>query len=130
MAALVFAPVDSTLALVMGIVVGAAIVGVLIALSPVVEIDDGILRAGAARIEVDYLGEPVAALGMQARDARGTGLDPRSWMLIRGGIDGVVTVAVTDPDDPTPSWVVSSRTPDRLAAAIRRAQVRPRTPRR
>jgi hypothetical protein len=37
---------------------------------------------------------------------------------------------VTDPDDPTPSWVISSRTPDRLAAAIRVAQATQRTPRR
>ena len=48
--------------------------------------------------------------------------------LIRGGIDGVVIVAITDPDDPAPSWVLSTRTPDRLAAAVRRAQATPRTP--
>jgi len=35
---------------------------------------------------------------------------------------------VTDPDDPTPMWVISTRTPDRLIAAIQRAQVRLRTP--
>ena len=131
MAALVFAPVDATLSLVAGLVVGAGVVGLLIATSPVVEIDDGMLRAGAARIDVALLGEPVATEGVDAREARGTALDPRSWMLIRGGIDGVVTLPVIDADDPTPAWVVSTRTPDRLSAAIRRAQqVRPRTPRR
>jgi hypothetical protein len=45
-------------------------------------------------------------------------------MLLRGGIDGVVTIPLADPDDPTPSWVISTRTPDRLSAAIRRQQVR------
>jgi hypothetical protein len=48
--------------------------------------------------------------------------------VIRGGIDGVVIVAITDPDDPAPYWVISTRTPDRLAAALRRAQATPRTP--
>jgi hypothetical protein len=40
----------------------------------------------------------------------------------------VVIVEITDLDDPAPSWVISTRTPDRLAAALRRAQTTPRTP--
>jgi hypothetical protein len=130
MAALVLTPVDRTIALVAGAVVGIGVVVALIALSPVVEVRDGVLRAGPAHIDVDLLGEPAAAAGEDARQARGARVDRRSWMLLRGGIDGVVTVPVVDPDDPTPSWVVSTRTPDRLAAAIRRQQVRLRTPRR
>jgi hypothetical protein len=130
MAALVLAPIDETAALIAGAVVGIGVVAALIALSPTVEIRDGILHAGAAHIDAAFLGEPVAVTGEDARQARGARLDGRSWMLLRGGIDGVVTVPVTDPDDPTPAWVISTRTPDRLAAAIRRAQVRPRTPRR
>ena len=96
--------------------------------APVVELRDGMLRAGRARIEVELLGEPQILTGEQARHARGPGLDPRSWHLIRGGIDGIVVTEVTDPDDPTPAWVMSSRTPDRLAAALRLAQATRRTP--
>lgn len=130
MAALVLAPVDRTLALVAGAVVGIGVVAALIAVSPVVEVRDGVLYAGSAHIDAALLGEPAATTGEDARQARGARLDGRAWMLLRGGIDGVVTVPVTDPDDPTPAWVISTRTPDRLVAAIRRAQVRPRTPRR
>lgn len=128
MAALVLAPVDRTVALVAGAVVGVGVVAALIALSPRVEVRDGVLYAGPAHIDADLLGEPVATTGEEARQARGAKVDRRAWMLLRGGIDGVVTVPVVDPDDPTPAWVISTRTPDRLAAAIRRAQVRPRTP--
>lgn len=130
MAALVLTPVDRTLALAAGIVVGVGIVVALVALSPVVEVRDGMLFAGPARIPVDLLGEPVGTTGEEARAARGALMDGRSWVLVRGGIGGVLTIPVEDPDDPTPSWVVSTRTPDRLAAAIRRQQVRLRTPRR
>ena len=104
MAALVFAPIDTSVALVAGAIAGVLFVALLIA------------------------GSPVATTGADAQNARGPGLDPRAWHVIRGGIDGVVVVEVTDPDDPTPEWVVSSRTPDRLAAAIRRAQATPSTP--
>lgn len=128
MAALVFAPIDTTLALVVGAVVGVGVIALLVAASPVVEVRDGMLRAGRAVIDVGFLSEPSVVTGEAARHARGTGLNPRSWHVIRGGIDGIVAVAVTDPDDPTPMWVISSRTPDRLAAAIRHAQATRRTP--
>ncbi|MEU1970427.1 DUF3093 domain-containing protein [Microbacterium sp. NPDC019599] len=122
MAALVFAPIDTTVALVAGALLGVLFVALLIAGSPVVAVRDGMLHAGRARIPVGLLGEPVALTGDQARTARGPELDPRAWHVIRGGIDGLLVVPVTDSDDPAPAWVVSSRTPDRLAAAIRRSQ--------
>ncbi|MET0735270.1 MAG: DUF3093 domain-containing protein [Microbacterium sp.] len=122
MAALVFAPLDTTVALVIGAAVGLAVVGILVAGAPVLEVRDGMLYAGRARIDVDLLGEPVVFVGELARHARGGGLNPRSWHVIRGGIDGVAVIPVMDPDDPTPSWVLSSRTPDRFVAALRRAQ--------
>lgn len=130
MVALALSPVDTTLALVAGVAVAALIIWALMAAAPRVEVSDGELRAGRAHIPVDLLGEPVAYSGEDARFARGRDADPRSWMLVRGGISGAVVVPVEDADDPTPAWVVSSRTPDRLAAAVRRAQVRQRTPRR
>ncbi len=122
MAALVLTPVDTTLALVGGIAVGIAFVGLLIAGSPSLRIRDGVFTAGRARIPVVLLGRAEPLSGDEARHARGAGLHPRSWHVIRGGIDGVVVVSVLDPEDPAPTWVVSSRTPDRLAAALRRAE--------
>ncbi|MGA7149249.1 MAG: DUF3093 family protein [Microbacterium sp.] len=130
MAALVFAPIDSTVALAVGGLVGVAVIALLVAGAPVIRVKAGELRAGRARIGVEHLGVPQVLRGEDARQARGAGLDPRSWHVIRGGIDGVVVVPVTDPDDPTPSWVIASRTPDRLAAAVGRAQATLRTPRR
>ena len=117
-----------TIALGLGLAVSLGAICLMVALAPVVEVRDGELRVGRAHIPVELLGQPVALTGEEARAARGRNLDPRSWHVIRGGIDGVVTVSVTDPDDPTPVWVVSSRTPDRLAAAVGAAQVTQRTP--
>jgi hypothetical protein len=128
MAALVFVPLDTTVSLVVGAAVAAAVVVLLLAASPVVAVRGGQLYAGRARIPVQFLGEPVVLVGEEARQGRGPGLDARAWHLIRGGIDGLVRVPVRDDDDPTPEWVITSRTPDRLAAAIRRAQTTPRTP--
>lgn len=127
MVALVFVRIDPSLALILGAVAALGVIALLIASSPVVEVRDGMLRAGRARIEVEHLGEPVALTGDDARAARGAGLDPRGWYLVRGGIDPVVIVPVVDPDDPVSSWTISTRTPDRLAAAVVRAQITQRS---
>lgn len=128
MAALVLTPVDTTIALLVGAAVGILLIALLILAAPVVEVRNGELRAGRAHIGVEHLGSAEVHSGEEARHARGAGLDPRSWHLIRGGIDGVVVIPVTDAEDPTTAWVISSRTPDRLAAAVRRAQITRRTP--
>src|SRR5690606_21178322 len=117
MVALSFTPVDATLALIAGLVVGVAVIAVLIAFSPRIEVADGKLRAGRAHIDVALLGRPVALTGDEARAARGHGLDHRGWHMIRGGIGPVLVVPVEDPADPVQTWTISSRTPDRLAAA-------------
>lgn len=128
MLGLVLAPVDATIALLAGAVLSAAIIALLVLGAPVIDVRDGTLRAGRAHIGVDLLGAVEIFDGEAAREHRGPQLDPRSWHVIRGGIDGVAVIEVVDPEDPTPSWVVSSRTPDRLAAAVRRARSTPRTP--
>jgi hypothetical protein len=130
MVALVLSPVDTTIALIGGALVSALIIAALVAASPVVAVTGGELRAGRAHISTALLGEPVALTGEDAAVARGRDLDPRAWLMLRGGIGGVVVVPVQDAEDPVPYWVIASRTPDRLAAVLRRERVTPRTPRR
>ncbi|MDZ8275988.1 DUF3093 domain-containing protein [Microbacterium aquimaris] len=121
MVALVITPIDTTVALGLGAVVGIGLIAAWIAASPRISVIGTELRVGRAHIDAVHLGDPVVLSGEDARHARGPGLHPRAWHLLRGGIDGVVVIPVEDPDDPVPAWYVSSRTPDRLAAAVRRA---------
>jgi hypothetical protein len=121
MVSLIFVPVGSTVALIAGAAVSAVLVTSFIAAAPVVSVEGTTLRVGRAHIDARFLGEPVALTGEDARQARGPGLPARGWHLIRGGIDGIVVVPDTDQDDPVEAWTISSRTPDRLAAAIRAA---------
>jgi len=122
MVSLIFVPVGSTVALIVGAAVSALLVIAFIAATPVVSVEGTILRAGRAHIDVRHLGEPLALTDDEARQARGPGLPARGWHLIRGGIDGIVVIPNTDQDDPIEAWTISSRTPDRLAAAIRAAR--------
>ncbi|MBN9214227.1 MAG: hypothetical protein ABS62_13310 [Microbacterium sp. SCN 70-200] len=122
MVALVFVPLDATVALVTGIAVAVALMAALILLSPVVEVRGGELRVGRAHIPVNQLGEPIAYTGDEARLIRGPALERTAWHMLRGGIDGVIRVPVIDDRDPITEWVFSTRTPERVVAVITRAQ--------
>lgn len=122
MAALAFAPVTPGIAVAVGAAVSLLLVVLSVALSPVVRVNGTVLYAGRAHIDVRWLGEPEHFTGQDAKDRRTCDIDRNGWYLFRGGIEGVVVVPITDPDDPVRSWTISSRTPDRLDAAIRSAR--------
>ncbi|MFF0340993.1 DUF3093 domain-containing protein [Kribbella sp. NPDC004875] len=83
-----------------------------------VEVDDRHLRAGRAEIDRSYLGTVEALTGEQARLAFGRDCDPKAYLVLRSYLRGAVRVQITDPGDPTPYWVIATRHPDRLAAAL------------
>ncbi|SJN23363.1 Membrane protein [Microbacterium esteraromaticum] len=122
MVSLVFVPLNTSVALVLGGAVSLVLVVMSIVLSPVVSVTGSVLRAGRAHIDAQWLGEPEQFTGQDARDKRTRDIARDGWHLFRGGIDGVVVVPVTDPADPMNSWTVTTRTPDRLSAAIRSAR--------
>lgn len=122
MVSLVFIPLVPEISLIAGALASAAFVTGAVLLSPVVEVKGGVLHAGRAHIDARFLGEPEEFTGEDARARRTRDLARDGWNLIRGGIDGLVVVPITDADDPVNSWSISTRTPDRLAAAIRQAR--------
>jgi hypothetical protein len=77
-----------------------------------------VLRAGRAHIPVDQLGVPVALDARASRRLAGIDADARAYLLLRPYVARSVQVPVQDPHDPTPYWLVSSRRPDRLVAAL------------
>jgi hypothetical protein len=84
----------------------------------VVEVDAQTLRAGRARIERHYLGTAEALTGEAARNAFGRDCDPKAYLVLRSYAPGAVRVEVTDPQDPAPYWLIATRNPQRLAAAL------------
>lgn len=89
-----------------------------------VEVSDGELRAGRAHIDVGLLGEPTALDAAEARLLAGRDADARAYLLLRPYVRTAVRVPVLDPGDPAPYWLVSTRRPQRLVAALDRARAR------
>lgn len=82
----------------------------------------GSLVAGSARIPVTALGEATVLGREEAMAWRTYKADPRAFMLLRSYVPTALRVQITDPQDPTPYVYLSTRSPQRLAAALEAAR--------
>ncbi|MFC6285721.1 DUF3093 domain-containing protein [Nocardioides sp. GCM10027113] len=86
--------------------------------SPRVQVRDGVFRAGRAAIEGHHLGAATPLDADATRRTAGVEADARAYLVLRPYLKRAVRVEISDPADPTPYWLVSTRHPDRLAAAL------------
>lgn len=76
-----------------------------------------------ARLPLEFIGAVTPLSPLQTRDLLGPGAEPYAFVVQRPWIGTAVRVDLTDPADPTPYWVISSRRAAELAAAIDAARV-------
>ena len=86
--------------------------------SPRIRVVAGSLVAGDARIPVSALGKAQVLDAEEAVAWRTHKADPAAYLLLRSYIPTALRVEVTDPEDPTPYLYLSTRDPERLAAAL------------
>ncbi|HSE07219.1 MAG TPA: DUF3093 domain-containing protein [Nocardioidaceae bacterium] len=86
-----------------------------------VRVEGGVLHAGRARIPVSMLADPLPLDKEQTRLLAGREANAHAYFLLRPYLKRSVRVEVVDPADPAPYWLVSTRRPDELAAALESA---------
>ncbi len=87
--------------------------------APRVCIDSRGLHAARAVLPLSCISEVEVVSADRIRDLRGPGSDGRLFVTLRPwAARGGVLVSVDDPHDPHPAWLVSSRHPERLSAAL------------
>ncbi|MBX3099904.1 MAG: DUF3093 domain-containing protein [Salinibacterium sp.] len=123
---LVFLPINGTVGVIVALVLYLGCVGLLMLGSPVLEITDTEFVAGKAHLPLALVGATEGFTTDAARLERGQRLDARAYLVIRGWIDPVLKVSVEDEADPAPYWLVSTRNPSSLAAALETATQRTR----
>lgn len=115
---LVFAPISITAGFVAAAVILVLIVAALVTSTPSIVVTERTFRAGRAMLPRAVTGSVEAFDGEEATAERGPRLNGLAYLCIRGWISPVVRVELTDPDDRTPYWLVSTRHPTRLVAAL------------
>jgi hypothetical protein len=108
----------TTPALLAFVAAGALFTALLLAAAPTVAVRQGFFLAGRAQVPLALVGRVEVLDAASMRRALGPGLDARAFLCIRGWIGTGLRLEIVDPADPTPSWVVSSRRPQALAAAV------------
>lgn len=97
------------------IMVGAAV----IAGAPALRVDDRGLHAGTALLPWSAIGSVSILDREQARRARGVDAVASRYSVLRTWhAPTAVLVEVRDPEDPHPGWLLTTASPDQLAAAI------------
>jgi hypothetical protein len=102
------------------LVAGAIAIAGVAAMSRIrVRVDDQTLHVDDAHLPLAVIRGVTIIDAVARRELLGPEADPLAFVIIRPWIPGGVRIDLDDPADPTPYWYVSSRHPDRLAAALR-----------
>lgn len=88
------------------------------AASYVIEVDDTEMRVGRAVLGRAWVGavQPLDAVRTAVRS--GVEADARAHLVLRPWVSTAVELTLDDPADPVPYWLVSTRRPGALAAAL------------
>jgi hypothetical protein len=84
-----------------------------------VSTDEKGLHAGPATLPWGNVGSAEVLDADRTRRLLGVDADATAYLVVRPYCPTAVKVSVDDERDPTPYWVVSTRHPDELAAALR-----------
>lgn len=100
------------------LLIGLAI-GLMVGTAPSIEVTDDDLRVGRARVARRHIALVAALDAEAARDARGPHADARQYLVLRAtAAQTAVRIVLDDPEDPHPSWLVTTRHPQEFAAAL------------
>jgi Protein of unknown function (DUF3093) len=107
--------------------VGVSVATILVAIaifasaSIVISVDANQIRIGRASIDHAYIAGCRALDAEQTRRRAGVEADARAHLVLRPYIKTAVEITLDDEDDPVPYWLVSTRHPQQLAAALQSA---------
>jgi Protein of unknown function (DUF3093) len=86
--------------------------------SATIEVTGTVLRAGRDTLALSEAGEVIALDEKQAAALRGPRADPAAHILLRPYLKRAVYIGIADPDEGVPYWLLATRHPAELAAAI------------
>jgi Protein of unknown function (DUF3093) len=87
-----------------------------------VEVTGSVLRADRDTLALSDVAEVVALDDRQSAVMRGPRADPSAHLLLRPYLKRAVYISLADPDAGAPYWLVATRRPEALAAAIEHAR--------
>ncbi len=100
--------------LILGLILAAASIAFSISSRLVLMVSDGCVSVGRAQIEKKYIKEVLILDEAAMAYERGAGLNPRAFLALRFWVKTGLKIMLNDPLDPTPYWLVSTRSAQEL----------------
>jgi len=114
----IWAAFDNTVTLFAFIAATIAIIYIAFAMRSTITFDGKELRIDRAHIDIKYLGDATILDSSAMRLLRTRDADPAAYLAIRFWIPKGVKIAVVDPRDPTPYWLITSKRGEEIAALL------------
>ncbi|MBH0775102.1 DUF3093 domain-containing protein [Nocardia bovistercoris] len=76
------------------------------------------LHADRAHLPVSFVSRAAVVAPTAKSAALGRQLDPAAYVCHRPWVGPMVLLVLDDPDDPTPYWLISTRRPEKVLAAL------------
>lgn len=115
---LVSEPFDFRIGAVIGSALVVAIWSALYLLAPVIRVRKTSFSVGRASIPRNLLGKIDQITKDRIFHERGPNLDPAAFKVFQGTVKTALKIAIKDPNDPTPYWIISTRKPAQLATVL------------
>lgn len=87
-------------------------------ISPVIQVDELVLRVGTARLPRKFVGNPKVLDRAQTNKSRRSHTHRDAYLVMRASVPESIVIEVQDEQDPHPYWQFSSRNPAALIAAL------------
>ena len=119
--AIISEPFDIRIGLALGVVAVIAIWTLLILRAPIIALSQLELKVGRVAILRNLIGEVEVISKEGIFLERGPKLDPGAYKVFQGSVKTAIKISITDPEDPTPYWLISTRRPDKLAELLKKS---------
>jgi len=107
-------PLDATVGLWLAIFSTLILASCLYFLAPVIVATESEFRVGSATIERKFLAAIHEVLPEEIFAERGHKLDSRAFTSFQSSVHSALKIEISDPADPTPYWLFSTRRPEEL----------------
>jgi hypothetical protein len=117
----IWAAFDNTVTLIAFVASTIAIIYIAFAMRSTITLDGDELCIDRAHIDIKYLGAITILDAPAMRLLRTRDADPAAYLAIRFWIPTGLKIAVVDPRDPTPYWLITSKRGEEIAALLNKS---------
>ena len=117
----IWAAFDNTVTLIAFVASTIAIIYIAFVMRSIITFDGKELRIDRAHIDMKYLGNAKILDSTAMRLLRTRDADPAAYLAINFWIPNGLKIAVVDPRDPTPYWLITSKRGEEIAALLNKS---------